>query len=116
MRPVTSGPLDLFVYGTLMDDALVVRLTGRHFRKEAASLPGYRRVAPEGGYPYILPATNAVVDGVVLLDVHAEALRIFDRYEDAGRLYIRSEVVVTVAAGLRRALTYVGIPKAHRTP
>ena len=47
--------MDLFVYGTLMNDALAVELTGRDFRKERARLPGYRKIMPEGDYPVHSP-------------------------------------------------------------
>ena len=106
--------MDLFVYGTLMDDALVARLTGRCFRRERATLRGYRKVLPSGGYPYIVTDAESVVDGFVLRDVGVEALRAFDRYEDEGRLYQRTEVVIRVAGREEHALTYIGISAAHR--
>ncbi len=54
---------DLFVYGTLMDDARVAGLTGRRFRKEVATLPGYRKIVAGVRYPYIVPDADARVDG-----------------------------------------------------
>jgi gamma-glutamylcyclotransferase (GGCT)/AIG2-like uncharacterized protein YtfP len=106
----------LFVYGTLMDDALVHQLTGRSFRTEPAVLAGYRRCVPAGGYPYIVPDAAASVQGRVLHDVDTAALRIFDDYEDEGRLYRRTEVVVTLGDIPGRVMTYVGVPSAHRAP
>jgi len=96
----------LFVYGTLMDDALVRQLTGRHYRKERAVLPGYRKVVPDGGYAYVVPDAGAVVEGFVLLGVDDEALRIFDHYEDEGRLYRRIDVIVTVGNLERQGMVY----------
>ena len=101
--------MDLFVYGTLMDDALVVELTGRSFRKERARLPGYRKVTPEGDYPYIVPDAAETVEGLVLRDVDDEALRAFDVYEDE-RLYLRREVTVTIAGDRQTCIAYVRRP------
>jgi gamma-glutamylcyclotransferase (GGCT)/AIG2-like uncharacterized protein YtfP len=98
--------MDLFVYGTLMDDGLVVELTGRSFRKEQAQLPGYRKVTPDGDYPYIVPDAAETVAGVVLRDVDDDALRAFDVYEDE-RLYLRREVTVTVAGNRQTCIAYV---------
>ncbi len=86
----------LFVYGTLMDDGVICALTGRRFPKKPAVLSGYRKVVPDGGYPYIVPDADAVTDGFVILGLDDEALRILDRYEDEGCLYRRIEVVATV--------------------
>lgn len=101
--------MQLFVYGTLMDDARVAELTGRCFRKQPAVLRGYRKNASPLGYPYIVPDTNGVVDGCLLRDVTAVALQSFDRYEDEGRLYRRTEVEVEVGGRMEPAMTYVGI-------
>ncbi len=109
--------VNMFVYGTLLDDALVERLTGRRLRKAPAVLRGYRKIAPRDGYPYIVPDPAAVVHGCVLYAVDAEALRRFDHYEDEGHLYRRTSVVVTIteagaAETQQPAMTYVGIPEA----
>jgi gamma-glutamylcyclotransferase (GGCT)/AIG2-like uncharacterized protein YtfP len=101
--------MELFVYGTLMDDRVVASLTGQHLRKEPAALRGYRRVLPAVGYPYIMTDAQGVVDGFVLHNVGAEALRAFDKYEDEGRLYRRTEVVINVAGREEPAWTYVGV-------
>jgi gamma-glutamylcyclotransferase (GGCT)/AIG2-like uncharacterized protein YtfP len=101
--------MQLFVYGTLMDDALVDRLTGRRFPKERARLAGYRKMTPPGGYPYIVPDATAAVEGFVLLDVDTDALRILDAYEDEGRLYRRSTVVITLDGRSVEAMAYVGV-------
>jgi len=99
--------VDLFVYGTLLDDGLVEQLTGRRFPKRAAQLSGYRKCMPAGQYPYIVPDNDGTVDGTLLCDLTADALRMFDAYEDEGRLYRRIEVTVTVNAQPQRAFTYV---------
>ena len=101
--------MDLFVYGTLMDDALVVELTGRSFRRERAQLPGFRKIMPEGDYPHIVPDPAQTVEGLVLRNVDDEALRAFDVYEDE-RLYLRREVTVTVAGNQQTCIVYVRRP------
>ena len=99
--------MKVFAYGTLLDDAVVLRLTGRRFSKRAAVLAGYRRHAPLGGYPYIVADDTAEVAGLVLDGVDAEALQAFDRYEDEGSLYHRVEVDVALAGETERAFVYV---------
>ena len=99
----------LFVYGTLRDDGLVRRLTGRQFVTTAAVLAGYRRDAPSGGYPRIVPAAGSAVHGVLLHDVGAASLRALDAYEDEGRLYRRTLVTVTSRGMACPAHTYVGL-------
>ncbi len=98
--------MDLFVYGTLMDDALVRELTGRTFRRDPARLPGYRKMTPEGDYPYIIADSAESVDGLVLCDVDEQAMRAFDLYEDE-RLYLRRQVKVVVAGKRRNCIAYV---------
>jgi gamma-glutamylcyclotransferase (GGCT)/AIG2-like uncharacterized protein YtfP len=99
--------VDLFVYGSLLDDAVVVRVTGRCFPKRAAQLPGYRKHTPTGSYPHVVPDHNGMVDGFVLQGVDDDALRAFDEYEDEGQLYRRVEVMITVAGRPQRAFVYV---------
>ncbi len=104
--------VNLFVYGTLMDDALVAELTGRRCRKETAVLAGYRRVTPAGGFPFIVPDSAAVVHGFLLYELDAEALHALDRYEDEGHLYRRTAVTVSSGGREHSCMTYVGIAAA----
>lgn len=103
-----AAVLDLFVYGTLLDDTVVQQVTGRRFPKCAARLSGYRKFTPDGGYSYIVASEGGVVDGALLCGLDQEALQALDGYEDEGRLYQRIAVTVTVAAWPRRAFAYVG--------
>jgi len=98
----------LFVYGTLMDPAFVFQLTGRSLRRQVAVLGGYRKVSPKGGYAYVVPDPDGSVEGLVLRDVDDATLRVLDCYEDEGRLYQRTEVMVTVEGHSEPAMTYVG--------
>lgn len=99
--------VDLFVYGTLLDDAVVEQVTGRRFLKDVAQLAGYRKCAPADQYPYIVAADDCIVEGAVLCGVDSDALRAFDSYEDEGCLYRRIEVTVSVGGQPRRAFVYV---------
>ena len=105
-----TDPVDLFVYGTLMDNELVVQLTGHRFRKVSAILDGYRKEASVGGYARIVPDPDAHVEGEILQDVDRETLRTLDRYEDEGQLYRRTLVSVRVRGVPRPAWAYVGLP------
>lgn len=106
--------MDLFVYGTLMDDDLVVQLTGHRFRKDAAVLDGYRKLVAFQEYPQILPSPGSRVDGFVLRGVSEHALQALDRYEGEGRLYKRTNVVVEINGRKALAMTYVGIPSVPK--
>lgn len=106
--------MDLFVYGTLTDDALVTALTGQRFRKQPAHLPGYRKITPEHDYPYIVRDSTHTVEGFVLCDVDLEALRAFDGYENE-RLYRRRQVAVIAGGEQRRCFVYFRVPKSLST-
>jgi gamma-glutamylcyclotransferase (GGCT)/AIG2-like uncharacterized protein YtfP len=106
--------IDLFVYGTLMDEELVVQLTGRSFGRVPARLPGYRRIEPPGSYAYIVPDPRGDVVGLLLQGLDQEAMRALDAYEDEGRLYQRTAVDVLIGDERCRALTYVGVMPAVR--
>ena len=86
----------LFVYGTLIDSRCVERVTGRRFPARPATLHGWTRTIGRHGYPVIHPADGARVEGLLLDDVDADALRALDAYEDEGRLYRRLAVSVSV--------------------
>jgi gamma-glutamylcyclotransferase (GGCT)/AIG2-like uncharacterized protein YtfP len=98
----------LFVYGTLTEPERVAAVTGRRFARRPARLDGYARIAPAGGYPYVVPCAGASVDGFLLEGVDADALRALDRYEDEGRLYVRTPVDVVAGAERVACETYVG--------
>lgn len=104
----------LFVYGTLRDGACQRAVAGRTFPARPATLRGYRRVEPSGGYPYLVADPHGVVDGIVLDDVDAAALRRLDRYEDEGRLYVRRSVTVAAGGATVPCDVYVGAAIAGR--
>jgi gamma-glutamylcyclotransferase (GGCT)/AIG2-like uncharacterized protein YtfP len=98
--------ISLFVYGTLLSEDLVRKLTGRLFPKRPATLEGFERIEPPGDYPYIAPKPGARVDGSLLDGIDAASLGKLDAYEGDG--YLRTPVEVS-AGGVRvRCETYVG--------
>ena len=104
-----AAVLDLFVYGTLLDDTVVQQVTGRRFPKRAARLSGYRKFTPDGGYPYIVAHEGGAVEGALLCGLDQDALQALDRYEDEGCLYRRIEVTITIDARPRRAFAYMAV-------
>ncbi|MCK6554389.1 gamma-glutamylcyclotransferase [Candidatus Binatia bacterium] len=102
-------PDRLFVYGTLRDEALVERLTGRRFVSTPAVLEGYGRECLAGGYPRIFPASGGSVHGQLLHGIDTVSLQALDEYEDEGRLYRRTTVRVVSGGATYEAMTYVGL-------
>ena len=97
----------VFVYGSLLFDEVVERLTGKLFQAEEASLADHARYAiqQEGRVakgPAIICEPGRVVKGRLLKDIDPDTLRIFDRFEfgdtDPSR-YERVSVVVTLRYG-----------------
>ncbi|MBI3329368.1 MAG: gamma-glutamylcyclotransferase [Nitrospinae bacterium] len=104
----SQEPINLFVYGTLVDPQRVKALAGKQFARVAATLEGFERMVPDTGYPYILPKPGAAVSGFLLKHLDAVSLNRLDRYEAEGDLYLRQEVEVLVAGQPVHAMTYVG--------
>jgi gamma-glutamylcyclotransferase (GGCT)/AIG2-like uncharacterized protein YtfP len=86
----------VFVYGTLLDPALLARLTGRTPIMRPASLPGWRRVRlRDAPYPTLVRGRHTV-DGA-LIEVDRPALRRLSAYE--GPRYRLVPVAPRVAGG-----------------
>ena len=100
---------NLFVYGTLVDDATVRSVLGRVPRSRHAVLKGFRRIAHEKG-PWVVaePDPTAEIQGKVLEGMSEGEVDRFDTFEgvDLG-LYRRSIVHVEVGARRVEAWTYV---------
>ena len=100
---------NLFVYGTLIDDAAIRSVLGRMPRSRVAVLRGFRRAAHEKG-PWVVaePDPAAQIAGRVLEGLSEGEVDRFDTFEgvDLG-LYRR--IIVHVEVGARRveAWTYV---------
>jgi gamma-glutamylcyclotransferase (GGCT)/AIG2-like uncharacterized protein YtfP len=104
----SQEPIDLFVYGTLMDPQRVEALTGKQFARVEAMLVGFERIESDLGYPFVLPCPGAIVPGTLLIDIDPISLHRLDAYEAEGNLYRRQTVTVLVADKLLPAMTYVG--------
>jgi gamma-glutamylcyclotransferase (GGCT)/AIG2-like uncharacterized protein YtfP len=104
----SQEPINLFVYGTLMDPWRVEVLTGKQFARVEAMLIEFERLESDRGYPFILPSPGAVVPGFLLIDIDPISLYRFDAYEAEGDLYRRQTVEVFVADKSVPAMAYVG--------
>lgn len=100
--------INLFVYGTLTNEAYVKIITGKTFQRKKAVLPSFRKITPAGGFPYIKPFSNVFVNGYILLDVDEAALKKLDEYEDEGFLYRRTPVKFWMDGKMISGQTYVG--------
>jgi gamma-glutamylcyclotransferase (GGCT)/AIG2-like uncharacterized protein YtfP len=101
----------LFVYGTLLDPAVLVRVTGDASlarRLRPACLAGWRRVLLRGTpYPTLVPQTGATVEGAVLR-VSAAARARLSAYE--GSAYALTPVNVSTDRGGLRAMAWIAPP------
>jgi gamma-glutamylcyclotransferase (GGCT)/AIG2-like uncharacterized protein YtfP len=101
------SPASLFLYGTLLDPAVLVRMAGRaglHRRAVPARLPGHRRVVLRGTpYPTLLRGRGVVAG--LLLRAGPATLRRLALYE--GPLYRLRPCRVLTRRGARRALAWV---------
>jgi hypothetical protein len=115
---------NLFIYGSLKDPMILKSVCGLGFtlkpsrvsadvlRGELALLPGCKRVSPDNVYFYAVKQENAKIEGYVLYDVPAEALKDIDKYE--GKFYDRETVQLNTAKGPVFALAYLASTKSMR--
>ncbi|WP_137125566.1 gamma-glutamylcyclotransferase family protein [Roseomonas sp. HF4] len=98
----------LFLYGTLLDPAVLARMSGEPAlvrRLRPARLDGWRRVFLRGTpYPTLVEAAGADVDGAVL-PVGPAALARLSAYE--GSAYALTPLGVTTARGAVRAQAWI---------
>jgi gamma-glutamylcyclotransferase (GGCT)/AIG2-like uncharacterized protein YtfP len=100
--------VDLFVYGTLMNDRYVELLLNRKVSSISAQLYHYMRMEPSWSFPFIVQHRGAVTKGRVLQDISIEELKILDEFEDEGKMYYRKPVVVRTGKRRQRCQTYIG--------
>ena len=92
---------NLFVYGTLMADEVLIALLNRAPKRRTAFLRGYVRGTVRGeSYPGIMPSPKEPtqdhkVEGLLIEDLSSRELRALDYYEDDD--YERVEVTVQAA-------------------
>ena len=85
--------MNLFVYGTLMIPSVMYAVTASRFRFTDAILRGYARYTVKGeSYPGIIPAADAVTQGIICFGVDEISLKRLDEFE--GDLYQRTPIMV----------------------
>jgi len=116
--------VNLFIYGSLRDPLILKSVCGLGFTLkpshvepdvllgELAMLPGYRRVSPDNVYFYAVAEHTAKIEGIILYDIPASAMKEIDKYE--GKLYDRETVNVNTAGGLVEAQSYLASHKSMR--
>jgi gamma-glutamylcyclotransferase (GGCT)/AIG2-like uncharacterized protein YtfP len=105
--------MDLFAYGTLMEESIFSRVAGTIRPAAPASAQGWvrRRVRGEV-YPAIAPQAGGVVNGVVYFDLPLEAWARLDAFE--GEMYERSRLTVRGGDGREwEAFSYVAKPECR---
>lgn len=99
--------MNLFVYGTLLDQEIFQRVTGVR-RQGVAGVPADYERRPVRGevFPAIIARSGATVSGLVYADISPAVMDLLDQYE--GELYQRREVVIRlVDHGTVLAETYI---------
>ena len=90
--------MNIFTYGTLMIPDVMYAVTAREFRFKNAVLRGYARFTVKGeSYPGIIPATDAVTEGIIYFDVDESSFERLDAFE--GDLYQRIPILAEMKGG-----------------
>ena len=97
MKP-SVAPQHLFVYGTLADPAQLDHVLGHKHLGErvSARLVGYQRLTSASfPYPFVVEKAGEWVDGVLLMELSTDDMRVLDRYEEVeSGVYRRKSVQV----------------------
>jgi gamma-glutamylcyclotransferase (GGCT)/AIG2-like uncharacterized protein YtfP len=103
--------MKIFVYGTLLIPSVMYAVTAREFRSKKAILRGYVRFTVKGeSYPGIIPATDAVTEGIIYIDVDESSLERLDAFE--GDMYQRTPILAEMKGGeICNAQAYVIKPQ-----
>ncbi|HUV42088.1 MAG TPA: gamma-glutamylcyclotransferase family protein [Sedimentisphaerales bacterium] len=108
---------NLFIYGSLRDRRIFHSVSGLSFTRRPSRvgkdtlfadlvlLAYYRRVSPDNVYYYAVPDASSKIEGLLIRDVPASAMREIDRYE--GKRYQRQTVTVNTADGAVTAEAYL---------
>ncbi len=87
--------MNLFSYGSLMFDPVLMQVVGRLARSQPGHLLGWSRHAIQGEiYPAAIPVPGASIEGRVWLDLTVEEVSALDRFESDE--YRRVNVLVEV--------------------
>jgi gamma-glutamylcyclotransferase (GGCT)/AIG2-like uncharacterized protein YtfP len=107
-KAAKGDKIDIFVYGTLLDDNNVRMLLKRVPESVPAELHNFMKAAPKWSFPFIVKYHGAVTNGRILKAITKEELKSLDEFEDEGNLYKRQSVVARTAGARQRCMTYVG--------
>lgn len=102
---------NLFAYGTLMCEDIMLEVSGCSLSCVSGILKGYsRRLVKGEHYPAVMPDKSGIVEGAVYRDVPDSAWERLDRFE--GEMYKRRDVIVELNNGkVLNAETYVIQPE-----
>ncbi len=104
----------LFVYGTLLDPKLVMRLTGRPAELEPACLDGFRRVRLHGTeFPTLRQSPGTVRGAVLMADPHM--FRRLNTYEGPRYRLLRVQPRLVGSGATIEAYAWIA-PDASRLP
>jgi len=82
--------LNIFAYGELMKDSVLLDLIGRIPEKKKGYIKNYEKFFDESiGYYGVRKKDGKIVRGIILKDISKEELKVIDKYEDEGDLYFR---------------------------
>ncbi len=84
--------MNLFVYGTLMNESTQKIVAGKSFRHEKAVLKNFRKVSSPVCFPFIIPYRGINVEGYILYGIDDVSMAKMDKYEAEGDLYWRKTV------------------------
>lgn len=105
--------IELFVYGSLCDEALRRRLLRRDVATQPAYLNGYRAFFLTGEpYPALRRFKSAITVGLLLSGLNQIDMRRLDRYE--GSLYQRRKLRICTEKSCQRSWVYVLRSRARR--
>jgi gamma-glutamylcyclotransferase (GGCT)/AIG2-like uncharacterized protein YtfP len=86
---------NLFAYGTLMCEDIMLEAAGCYPASCRGILVGYSRCPLKGEvYPAIIPDDKGRVEGILYLDISLKALKRLDRFEE--ELYSRQSIVINL--------------------
>ncbi len=104
-----QATVDLFVYGTLMNDRYVEMLLHRKVHSTKAKLHHYICITTSWSFPFIVKNQAAVTKGRILKNITKDELKILDNFEDEGNMYYRRQVIARITKNHRqRCQTYIG--------
>lgn len=98
--------MNLFVYGTLLNDEIVEALVGKTFQRVEASLEGYFVSRLQNKYsPGMMRKEGAIAKGAILMNIDEDSLNIIRSWE--GDDYDEYNVDVDTEEGVQQCITFL---------